>query len=484
MNINEVAKFAKIGVSNIRFYQKNQLIPIIENNDYSDGIAIKVKKIAILRSIGLSFQDVKDVVLGKFTLVAVCNDRLAKMNFDNIGESDISKKYLDYIVGKNLSFDDFDSTKAVYDIGCEIDVAPNDEDSLVNCPHPFERGMAASVDRLFVCFFSVFIFIYLLRFKTWYSIPVIVLVIAVLAIFAIPTVLAVTGTTFGNLIFGLKIRSFTGEKLTVKHAIDRSLISSGWSKELEDLDSKKQYYSWGGNKRIIKSGGVLPWDNSCEITMSKTNTWRKVTAVTLVVLMLVTLISSLFMSNMPRNFGDLTVAEFTENYNTMIKSRDYQNDDTYDLPVAVYVDESGNFADSIAPVKDTYFHFPMVIEEVDGVVNKVEISCSVVNSALSSEDDSGIIVIRNKQEELVFDALVAPSEGFFSFFGMSSNDNLGEIYNLNENYSLTFGDWKVTNNVELIGIEDDDVLNLNDSSFVIVQAGGEYNYTFTVEKIS
>ena len=478
MKIGEVAKFAKVGVSNLRFYQKHELIPIVESNDYSDEIAIKAKKIAILRSIGLSFSEVKDIVLKKCTLIDVVN--LKKHDVDKDG---ISGKYFSFILENKLSFESFDVTKSAYAIGVEVVPAPNFDDSLANCPHSFERGMATTLDTLFVILFTVFAFVYLLRFKVWYSEVLLIFLISVIVLFGVPSVLALFGTTLGNLTVGLKIRHFTGRKLTLKGSILRKTVASGWSKELENLDKKQQYYSWSGNKKTIRMGGVLPWDCNCQITLAPSKKWRQVLTVILAVVLVLSSIGFMCLSNMPKNFGDVTVAEFSENYNTMIKARAYQFDEQFNnFPLTVYLDENGNFVDNIEPVDASYFHFPMEIETENGVVTKVEITSEITNTTTSGESEDNILVMREKQEELIFDALVSPSNGVFSFFKYSSDDNIEKIGKFVENYSFTVGNWKITNTVEMVNITEDNYIS-NNNLFLVIPSGGTYNHTFTIEKI-
>lgn len=73
MTIKEVEERTQLSRSNIRFYEKEKLIEPSRNDrngyrDYSESDVEAIKKIAYLRTLGISIEDIRNVILEKCTL--------------------------------------------------------------------------------------------------------------------------------------------------------------------------------------------------------------------------------------------------------------------------------------------------------------------------------------------------------------------------------------------------------------------------------
>ena len=73
MTIKDVEKRTGLSRSNIRFYEKEKLIEPSrnENNgyrDYSENDVENIKKIAYLRTLGISIEDIRNIISEKATL--------------------------------------------------------------------------------------------------------------------------------------------------------------------------------------------------------------------------------------------------------------------------------------------------------------------------------------------------------------------------------------------------------------------------------
>lgn len=76
MTIKEVAECTGLARSNIRFYEKEKLIEPLRNEsngyrDYSDKDVDDIKKIAYLRTLGISIEDIRNVMAENVTLYEV-----------------------------------------------------------------------------------------------------------------------------------------------------------------------------------------------------------------------------------------------------------------------------------------------------------------------------------------------------------------------------------------------------------------------------
>ena len=73
MTIKDVEKQTGLSRSNIRFYEKEKLIDPSRNKsngyrDYSENDVENIKKIAYLRTLGISIEDIRNIISEKATL--------------------------------------------------------------------------------------------------------------------------------------------------------------------------------------------------------------------------------------------------------------------------------------------------------------------------------------------------------------------------------------------------------------------------------
>lgn len=84
MTIKEVEEQTGLTRSNIRFYEKEKLIEPSRNDkngyrDYSEKDVENIKKIAFLRTLEISIEDIRNVLSGKVPLAKI----IEKQNYNN-----------------------------------------------------------------------------------------------------------------------------------------------------------------------------------------------------------------------------------------------------------------------------------------------------------------------------------------------------------------------------------------------------------------
>ena len=99
MTIKDVEQKTGLGRSNIRFYEKEKLIEPVKNTnngykDYSQEDVDKIKKIAYLRTLGVSIQDIRSIMQQEITLYEVLKTQSAKLD-EQIMELNNSRKMCD-----------------------------------------------------------------------------------------------------------------------------------------------------------------------------------------------------------------------------------------------------------------------------------------------------------------------------------------------------------------------------------------------------
>ena len=76
MTIKDVEERTGLSRSNIRFYEKEKLIEPSRNEsngyrDYSENDVENIKKIAYLRTLGISIEDIRNIISEKVTLLVL-----------------------------------------------------------------------------------------------------------------------------------------------------------------------------------------------------------------------------------------------------------------------------------------------------------------------------------------------------------------------------------------------------------------------------
>ena len=111
MTIKDVEQKTGLRRSNIRFYEKERLIEPAKNSnngykDYSQEDVDKIKKIAYLRTLGVSIEDIRSIMLHEITLYEVIKTQSAKLE-EQITELKNSKKVCDKMLQSDtLTFED------------------------------------------------------------------------------------------------------------------------------------------------------------------------------------------------------------------------------------------------------------------------------------------------------------------------------------------------------------------------------------------
>ena len=183
-------------------------------------------------------------------------------------------------------------------------------------PHPWRRYFARNIDTgIYGSLWSAvvgFVFNVNLRQSSFWAFLDLAVVIVMMLLLE-PLLISLFATTPGKAIFGIKVTAQDGRKLTYSEALDRT-----WG-----LFSKGMGYSipiynlvcvWRGYK-MCKQGKTMPWDEEISFTIKDTRWWRS--AVYILALIALSLVDYTVaqMQYLPPNRGEITVAEFAENYN-------------------------------------------------------------------------------------------------------------------------------------------------------------------------
>jgi hypothetical protein len=150
-----------------------------------------------------------------------------------------------------------------------------------------------------------------------------------------PLWLQLFGTTPGKAIFGLQLKTAEGEKLTYKRAFERTwgVIGAGMGFGIPIYNLIRLWKSY----KLCSEWQRQPWEDEVVYTIKDTKRYRGVLFLGAHAIIIGILVVAQAIQQLPPNRGDLTVAEFAENYNYYTK--------LFDLDFNKYLDSNGQWAE-------------------------------------------------------------------------------------------------------------------------------------------
>ncbi|MCM1248202.1 MAG: MerR family transcriptional regulator, partial [Lachnoclostridium sp.] len=121
MTIKEVEKQTGLTRSNIRFYEKEKLIEPSRNDkngyrDYSEHDIENIKKIAYLRTLGISIEDIRNIISDKVSLTEIIEKQAAMIGAQIEGLNKAKSICERMLTSENINFDELQIEKYVEDL--------------------------------------------------------------------------------------------------------------------------------------------------------------------------------------------------------------------------------------------------------------------------------------------------------------------------------------------------------------------------------
>ena len=286
MNIKEIEERSGLTRANIRYYEQEGLLaPARRENkyrDYSEEDLETLLRIALLRSLGFSLDEIRRLQSGEADFAAAMRERSAALESE--GQRLMAARNVCDAISREVT-----SYSALrpedYLNGFEPDAAAKQRD--VAEPHPwrryFARGIDLSLMRLPVSFVQ-----YVLLHRNYTTVSrwediVCALIGWGLLLLLEPLLLSRFGTTVGKWCMGITVTRPDGEKLSYSEALDRTALV--WEE-----GSVERFDGHGTGKMVLLCAA----------------SWALCFALSAAMLLAAML---------PPNRGGLTVAEFAENVN-------------------------------------------------------------------------------------------------------------------------------------------------------------------------
>ncbi len=317
-------KLSGMDRANIRFYEREGFLspPRLANGyrEYSEEDLQILLRIKLLRSLRISLEEIKELQHKNKNLVETLSEQARKLERENQEVTDARAICL-AIKEENVSFDRLDAKKYLAGEGISSSLVERHyevpaSDKLGQVFHPWRRYLARSFDLSLysVLWASLLAFVFRVNLTTrgpGGNLLDTVVTILLLLVFE-PLWLSVSGTTPGKAIFGLRLETSDGQKLSYGEAMERVIGVIG-----QGMGYMIPIYSWWRLWQSYKrctEGENQPWDYDLTYLIQDTKARRGVYYFAALALLFAVLVLVFAAQLLPPKRGSLTVAEFAENY--------------------------------------------------------------------------------------------------------------------------------------------------------------------------
>jgi hypothetical protein len=276
-----------------------------------------------------------------------------------------------------------------------------------------------------------------------------------------PIMLRFWGTTPGKWIFGLVIRTEDGQRLSYVEALDRTrgLFGKGMGYGIPFYSAVRMYKSYSA----CKDGETLEWDEGYTYTLKDD---RKIRVIGFIAAFTLAIAFNTFVileARMPLHRGELTPIEYYENCNDVMKR--------FDLVYGSRLNKRGEWVDDPGDgfVYVSGYELPKhELTVTDGIVTGVRFE---ITDTKDVEYD-----ISEQMNLAVLSFLAADKE--MNCLRLQTSGILAKIKPRYESFSFTEAGIKVTNEVEIRGLE-----NIADVFLAPIEGEDPYfHLVFTLEK--
>ncbi len=325
MTLKEIEIKTGMEQANIIFYESEGLISSMQleagERYYSEESLQILLRIKLLRSLHISLDEIKVLRYGNQMLAETLSNQIDILKSESRDVS-YAIKVCETLANDQVTFDELEGQKYL-DLMDQIRENPEsvvfevNEDKLAQVFHPWRRYFARMLDIfIYTCIWSA-VLIFLLhvsmvrRGSLWDLFDTFVAVGMML--FIEPLLLNKFGTTLGKALFGLRIETSSGEKLSYKAGLDRTwhVIGAGMGYNIPIYSLVRLWKSY----KLCQTETIQPWDRYCAYSIKDTKWYRGlgyiVANMALIGVLIVMMVSQL----LPPNRGDLTTSEFIENHN-------------------------------------------------------------------------------------------------------------------------------------------------------------------------
>ena len=327
MNIKDMEQRSGMTRANIRFYEQEGLLsPRRQSNgyrDYSDDDLQQLHRIHLLRTLGLSLEEIRAAQKGELPLDRLLENRAAALDKQAADAQQYAQlcRRIRQDGAQYSTLDGQHYLDALTAAEPAVAAVPK-EDTYHKVTSPWRRFFARHFDLFLYTTLWSLLGTLLLGLSpssetgsAWFSAGGIVSV--VMMVLLEPLLLATWGTTPGKWLLGLHVRNNTGQKLSYGEGSYRTLQALWYGAGMfipifELFRGYKYYYD-------CAEGKTLPWEWDSELHLKDEKPARTFALVGCAAAAVGLLALALALSSTPRQRGDMTVDDFVQSYNRLAK---------------------------------------------------------------------------------------------------------------------------------------------------------------------
>ena len=400
MTIKDIEVESGMSRANIRFYEAEGLLnPERRANgyrEYSEEDLEILKRIKLLRTLHISLEEIKSLHSGERALVDTLDQHLRKLQKE---KTDIEQAQEVCKVMRNDGVQYRTLNAQHYLNALERSTGQSDPDPLFmdivpELRIPWRRFFARILDyALYSTILDAFLTLVMnANLGTLSNIGNILNNFAVLIIMFIvePVLLTLFGTTLGKWILGIRVTDNSGRRMTYSKALERTriMLLDGMGLGIPVYKLIRLWKSY----RAHSDGDTLDWEWDSEIILKDEKSWRTFVYLGTCAALFGTLLLAIATAELPRNRGDITVAEFCENYNRFANYYSFNTDS--------YLNAQGNWAQYEGSGNTIYFggleEPTFIFEETDGFMTGLQFSVNI---------EDGDENIATNQDEMILSIL-------------------------------------------------------------------------------
>lgn len=325
MTIKEIEALSGMSRANIRYYEREGLLsPHREVNgyrDYSEADLAALKRIQLLRRLDISLEQIKALQVGQAELAQVLADKadgFAQMEQDTA----FAQRACRSLLQDGVTYATLDAQKyldAIPEPAFEHGFFTPRSIDLEQVAYPWRRYLARTLDLSI--YETVWLSFLVLAFRTnlasqsrlfWIFSAIVALA---LMLFMEPLMLRLFGATLGKAVFSLRLEDENGSKPDYYSGFVRTwdVIQYGFG---YGIPFYSVYTLWKSFRRC-EDRKPQPWNNGLQLTIRDTIWYRGAGFAGANLLLIGILMTTTMAARIPPNRGELTIAAFAENYNTL-----------------------------------------------------------------------------------------------------------------------------------------------------------------------
>jgi len=388
MTIKELEALSEMERANVRFYEREGLItPARMKNgyrDYSEDDLQILLRVKLLRGLHMPLDEIKSLKAGSSDLSEALSKQIEKLEIES-QDAAFARDICSAIKEEKVDFATLDAAKylenidrAIVKSGSPYFTAAGDVLPQVHKPwrRYFARTLDTAVYNLLWTVFLVVAFQINFTIRSAWGNLLDIFASVIIMLFVEPLLLHLFGTTLGKLVLGLRVEGDDGRYLSYSEGFERTwgVIGSGLGYSIPFYNLRRLWVSY----IACREKETLPWDSEISY-YSKGRKWYQIVSYIGAYAVIFAFAFSIYHAQLlPPNRGNITIAQFAENYNYYAKFFDVDLGNKYLDEEAKWAEREydGTFYFELGYSEKPVFNF----ELEDGFIKSVAFQIEVQNN--------------------------------------------------------------------------------------------------------